>query len=325
MGDALDFRGVAAEALSRAHDLVPSWLPGGRFAGHEYQCADRHGGKGESFSVNVATGRWAEFGDGAEALRGNDLVSLFAAIHGIKQGEACQRLGGELGLFGPGAPAARRDSPRAVARDEPEGEICRPVPADAPSYVSVLHDRVLGAATHHWRYEDAQGGLLMIVARWSCLDRHGQPDKKIRQFTCWKMPGGDLRWTPKWIPRPRPLYRLRQLAAAPDALVVVVEGEKAAEAGAVLWPDLVWTTSPGGCKSARDADWSPLCGRVVVLWPDADQAKVDPVSGKLIEPAGYGYARAVAKAARAAGAASVRQVDLASLAALRARVMGGIR
>lgn len=50
--------------------------------------------------------------------------------------------------------------------------------------------------------------------------------------------------------------------------VVVVEGEKCVEALRGL--GFVATTSPGGAGKAHKADWSPLAGKTIFLWPDAD-------------------------------------------------------
>jgi hypothetical protein len=86
----------------------------------------------------------------------------------------------------------------------------------------------------------------------------------------------------------------------------VVEGEKAAAGleghggAAALLPDYVVTTSMGGAKAAHKTDWGPLAGRDVVIWADAD------------EP-GAAYAQDVAEAIIAAGAASVRVVDVGDL------------
>ena len=74
--------------------------------------------------------------------------------------------------------------------------------------------------------------------------------------------------------------------------MLVTEGEKAADAAGGLLPDRVAVASPNGSKSAAKADWSLLCGRRVVIWPDADAAGLD-------------YARNVAKLATKAGAVSV--------------------
>jgi len=78
------------------------------------------------------------------------------------------------------------------------------------------------------------------------------------------------KWLWKAPPAPRPLYGCHQLAVKPDAPVLVVEGEKTADAAALLYPSAVVITWPSGCKAIDKADWSPLAGRRCVLWPDAD-------------------------------------------------------
>ncbi len=78
------------------------------------------------------------------------------------------------------------------------------------------------------------------------------------------------------------LYRLPELLAAPpDAHVYVVEGEACADVLAKL--DMVATTS-GGADSAGTANWTPLRGRSVRLWPDHDTPgarHADAVAGRL--------------------------------------------
>lgn len=63
-----------------------------------------------------------------------------------------------------------------------------------------------------------------------------------------------------------PIYMRKEMADAP--FVVVVEGEKCAAALAEI--GFVTTTSPGGSKSAQNADWSPLKGKEVAIWRDND-------------------------------------------------------
>ena len=70
----------------------------------------------------------------------------------------------------------------------------------------------------------------------------------------------------------RPLYGLPGLAEKPKASVVIVEGEKTADAAAVVFPNSVVTTWSGGSNAVDKADWSPLSGREdVLLLPDADE------------------------------------------------------
>ena len=51
-----------------------------------------------------------------------------------------------------------------------------------------------------------------------------------------------------------------------------MEGEKVADAAGKIFPDHVCTTSPFGALYAAKADWSPLHGRSVTIWPDNDAA-----------------------------------------------------
>ena len=107
-------------------------------------------------------------------------------------------------------------------------------------------------AEHVWRYSAD-----FIVCRF--------PGKKIRPLW-WS----GSRWEWKAPPAPRPLLNLSQLRSR-TGTVLIVEGEKAADAAAKLYPKAVVTTWPSGCKAIDKADWSPLQGRRVILWPDADQ------------------------------------------------------
>jgi putative DNA primase/helicase len=112
-------------------------------------------------------------------------------------------------------------------------------------------------AEHVWRYSDT-----FYVCRF--------PQKRIRPL--W-YDGTAWRW--KVPPSPRPLYWARRAAGAP---VLITEGEKAADAAATLFPDHAIATWPSGCKAIDKADWNPLRGRSVVLWPDADQPGRDAMA-----------------------------------------------
>jgi len=73
----------------------------------------------------------------------------------------------------------------------------------------------------------------------------------------------------------RPFYGLDRLAANPKAIVILGEGEKVADALAVLYPKCVAMAWPGGCKALNKVDIEPLRGRKVVYWPDADEPGVE--------------------------------------------------
>ncbi|HOX50451.1 MAG TPA: hypothetical protein PKY05_03115 [Fibrobacteria bacterium] len=66
----------------------------------------------------------------------------------------------------------------------------------------------------------------------------------------------------------RPLYRLHKLGQYPSEVVYLAEGESCADCLEGL--GFLATTWPNGSKSVGAADWSPLAGRRIVLWPDND-------------------------------------------------------
>ncbi len=93
----LDFAAINRAALARLPALLARWLPDGRRRANEYVArnprrADRRPG---SFSVNLRTGRWADF---ATSDRGGDLIALVAWRFDVTQLEAARRLSALLSL-----------------------------------------------------------------------------------------------------------------------------------------------------------------------------------------------------------------------------------
>ena len=174
-------------------------------------------------------------------------------------------------------------------RPSGDGEYVAPVPASAPSAPS-QHPRK-GKAARRWAYRDASGGVLGYVDRFDTAD-----GKEVLPLTLWRV-AGELRWTWKAMPASRPLYGLQALAERPATPVLVVEGEKAADAAQERFPEFVVVTWAGGSKAAAKSGWGSLAGREVIVWPDADAP-------------GASAAEAVGALALKAGAASVAQVKL---------------
>ena len=85
---------------------------------------------------------------------------------------------------------------------------------------------------------------------------------------------GSEEWRQRAWPSPGPLFGLDKLHANPQAKVLLVEGCKTAAAAQKIFPDMVamtWRGGSDGCKKATQVDWTPLTGRDVVIWPDADE------------------------------------------------------
>ena len=153
--------------------------------------------------------------------------------------------------FGPGAEPASG------------GELVLPVPPDAPP-MPQTHP-TLGQPSARWPYCDAGGAPMFWVLRFDKSDG----SKEFRPLTVWSDAQG-LHWRWKSVPPPWPLYNLDKLAGRPDAPVIICEGEKSADAAAVIFQKSVAVTAPGGANAADKADWSVLRGRKVLVWPDDD-------------------------------------------------------
>lgn len=250
MESRLDFEGLARVLVNRAGEFLPSWLPGGRMMGKEYVCGSLRGGEGSSCSVNLATGKWADF-SGDE--KGGDLISLFAAIEGISQGEAAKRLADQVNFrLSPNAPAKGAEAPRDLDLGVPPTD-------ERPGMAHPRH----GEPTGKWVYLTPEGRPMFWIARYET--------DQGKQFYPWSWSRATERWVMKGWPAPRPLYGLNLLAERPDAPVMVVEGEKAADAAReLLGRTYVVVTWPNGAKGAGNVDWRPLYGRRIIVWPDRD-------------------------------------------------------
>lgn len=158
-----------------------------------------------------------------------------------------------------------RDAKKESKRRSDQIEHVVPVPATAlePNFLKLLGWQ----PTVLYKYPNAAGALVMLVARLDRIDG----EKEIRPLSYVRNGLGQLEWIVSARPAPRALYGLNHLALNPSAPVLVVEGEKTAEAARQLFPDHAVVTWSGGANSVDKSDWSPLAGRDVVLWADNDE------------------------------------------------------
>ena len=225
-----------------AHVLLPQWI-GGKRQGHEWLGETRaNGGPGNSWAVNLHTGHWLH---GAGDEKGLDLISLYAARNHIKQGAALKEVRAQVGIDKPVLNLNRAaPPPERPAEPIPLGA---PEATDSPAYGKLVATYRYGTAFWVLRYEK-------------------DGEKTFRPRT-WR----NGKWSWQGYPAPRPLYNLSGLAKEPEAPVLLVEGEKAAEAAASVMGAYVVMTWANGAAAARQNDWSPLAKRDVLIWPDADE------------------------------------------------------
>lgn len=287
---AIRFADLAAALLARAELLLPKWLPGGRFDGREYKCDNLQGGRGDSTSVNLDTGRWADFAGGDDE-KGGDLVGLYRAIHGLRSmADAALQVAAEEGLEdvagivkrGKGAAAPRPPAPPPAPKPERKREdegwrSVTPVPQNAPAPTFRHHARQPGDIVHTTEYRIGED-LYGYVVRFRTSDG-GKDD--LPYTWCTSARDGGSRWHWKTWDQPRPLYFPGQQLPA-GRTVILVEGEKKGRLLQQLLdegaPGVYCVASwPGGCKAWKRADWTMLARSHVIAWPDAD-AKREPLT-----------------------------------------------
>lgn len=258
-------------------------------SGAEFEaCCPFHNERTPSFKVNQVKQIYHCFGCGANG----DAIKFLQDYQGLTFIEACRALGADV----PESGAQATVTPRAAVQREPLHEKQQktvwqpmlPVPPHATELPKAHTHR--GHPERTWCYRDASGNALGYVFRFKKSDG----GKETLPLVWARNPDNgreDWRWLS--FPEPRPLYGLDRLAAKPDATVLLVEGEKCADAAHEQLPDLAVVSWPGGGKAVGKADWLPLYGRRVVMWADCDakrerltpaekEAGVDPMSKPLL-------------------------------------------
>ena len=172
-----------------------------------------------------------------------------------------------------------------------------------------LGDGCLAKLAHHnnetgrYTYTDERGAPLFHVVRLEPKDPNKQG--KMTLPLSYGMDTESSADTPSWALKkyqspdnsPMPLYNLKELVDHPSKPVLIVEGEKTAEAAQAIFPEMVVTTWHGGAGNVKAADLSHLKGREVVLWPDNDAI-------------GHKAMVALAQGCKEVGAKSIKMVGL---------------
>lgn len=211
-----------------------------------------------------------------------DVLDFVRAIKGVDLREAIRILGG-------GQSDRPNIAPRRIeVRDPYEGiEPFDPEHEIEPGKRVRLYNPKRAGTEREWGsfvpsmvfpYRRLDGTLTGYVLR------HDLPDgkKETPMVMAVRLPDGTKTWSRFPFPKPRGLYGLERLAGY-DGQVIVVEGEKCRDA-LMRASSRVVVSWAGGTQGVKHTDWSPLAGRSVVIWPDADDpgiATADEIAGML--------------------------------------------
>jgi hypothetical protein len=268
-------------------------------AGHDFKgCCPFHDEKTPSFHVSDKRGTFTCFGCGEHG----DVLDFLQKQHGLKFHDAIKQLEDRSGISLPEAITI----PRVAAPKGPEWKPVFPVPADAPSLMQAsgktarIFNPKQADTPKEWAqyrpahvasYQDVDGQQVGYVIRVEIKDKDARKDRKFTPQVTWVVPansqdGSDPAKIGRWalwpMPDPRPLYHAEMLLKNPDAPVIVVTGEKKADAlQKVMGDDAVVVSWAGGDNARQYVDFKPLADRDVIVWPDADQSGIDATLGKV--------------------------------------------
>lgn len=246
----IDFEQIASSLLNDAERLLKSWFPNGTVNGREYMVGDLKGNEGRSLSINMQTGVWKDFASVDKG--GSDLISLYAAMNNISNSDAAKIL---------------KESGAVTKTRKPKKNANLGIPpfdAPKPNFIHAKH----GQPTKVWTYKTHAGEVFMYIARYD------PGEKKL--FIPFSWDTEQKKW--RWLSHTEncPLYNLDHIATNTERMIIVVEGEKCADAlSSIISDKFVVTTWMGGVQRIGGTDWSPLDCRRVLIWPDADNPGIE--------------------------------------------------
>lgn len=118
----------------------------------------------------------------------------------------------------------------------------------------------------HW-YRNEQGEPLYWRVRLKNTTTTGE--KWIRPF--WWNGEAFQMGEPTAASEGKPLYGLERLGVNPEAVVIVTEGENCTDSIHKLNASGIIAVTSGSTGTAAAANWQPLAGRTVMVWPDNDE------------------------------------------------------
>jgi putative DNA primase/helicase len=165
--------------------------------------------------------------------------------------------------------------PAAAPRiPKPENKWINAIPDQnsLPNPLELSHHRYSEKPVAFWAYHDLNANVIGFTCRFNLPEgkKDVMPYSFKQQISPDGLPLGNAVWRWSELDKPRPLYNLHELTQRSETIVLLVEGEKTADAAKRLFPQYVATTWIGGSDNVKHTDWTPLHGRRVFLWNDND-------------------------------------------------------
>ena len=291
-------------------NYIQQLLPGGKFQNNEYVVKNptRLDNKAGSFSINVTSGKWSDFAtnDAGNDLIGltsyvkgispldacfyigvplpdkskvnniaesglnthrEEVVEIECTPKETEEYVAFLNNTASLPVGYPEQKQAEEERPLSTTSDIEQQYTHAVVPEFSEELMGrKTRDRFKDGTLTFYRYYSSKGVPVGCVVR---CDKDINGDK-VKSFAQFSYDWIKKRWNASWSGDGKPLYNLQEIVSRPDVPVMIVEGEKAAEAAKLLFPEYVVTTSCMGSASPRSSNWSCLSGRDVIIARDND-------------------------------------------------------
>ncbi len=157
---------------------------------------------------------------------------------------------------------SKTPTPRVLEKPANKWNYTTELPMNEPTFHHFKH----GQPSNTWAYHNENGQVISYVCRFDFPDGSKQvlPYSPITD-------GTTVKWGWKGLPAPKSLYNLHLIHQNQKKTIVLVEGEKSADAGNLYSERFIFSTWIGGAKGVKHANFKPLENRKVILWPDNDQ------------------------------------------------------
>ncbi len=236
--------------------VVSKYIPDLKKKGHEYiACCPFHQEKSPSFTVNEDKEIFHCFGCGASG----DSIEFVTRIENCTFQEAVANINGSV-LVEP--------IPKTKPPPQPWQQRNH-APADyQPEIIHAMN----GKPSAVWAYRMPTGEVIGYTCR---FDKPNGKKDVLPYTWCVNIETGDEQFRWKGFSSPRPLYGLDRIHDRTSHPIMIVEGEKTADAARDIFPSFNVITWSGGAQAVNKHDWTPCHGRAITLWPDSDTPGID--------------------------------------------------
>ena len=236
----------SADIVEVIHQHVPLVKAGANYKG----ICPFHDDQKKSLIVSPSKQVFKCFSCGGPENKGGDVMHFLRGI-GKEWNEALDELSN--GNFSLDMKAEQRIS-------KEKEKVWKYIP-NPPQGVPIMHHYKFNEPSRYWAYHNENGDVISYVCRFDLENG----EKEVWPFS-YATNGERSEWRWLGIDTPRPLYSLHLIKANPNATILVVEGEKTAEAAQkqLNHKKTVVTTWIGGANGVKNADWTVLFGRKII-------------------------------------------------------------